>query len=51
MSKAITVYDNDDMPCNDWKQGDCPMKKKWHEGEVKMCFECGWKIAYNCEEL
>lgn len=51
MSVAITILDNDDMPCNDWEQEEpCPMKKKWHEGEVRMCLECGWKIGYNCTE-
>ena len=55
MSTAITVYDNEDMPCEDWKDSpaekkSCPMQEKWHEGEVRMCPECAWKIAYNCEE-
>lgn len=55
MSKAITVLDDNDMPCEDWigtgaEVDECPMKEKWNEGEVRMCDKCGWKIAYNCEE-
>lgn len=53
MSRVITVHDNDDMPCLDWNHGVsklCPMREKWHEGEIRMCGECGWRIAYNCEE-
>lgn len=55
MSKAIKVLDNEDMPCEDWKGTEaeveiCPMQNEWSEGEIKMCGECGWKIAYNCDE-
>lgn len=54
MSRVILVVDNDDMPCNDWEYIDkdeqpCPMKNKWHEGEIRMCHKCGWNIAYNTE--
>lgn len=46
MSKVIVVNDNEDMPCTDWGAKDCPMKSKWHEGEERICHECGWIIQY-----
>ena len=50
----MKVEDNSEMPCEDWKGTIaeiyiCPMQKKWHEGETRHCFECGWDISYNCE--
>jgi hypothetical protein len=53
MSATIVILDNEDLPCNDWSKElnvSCPMKEKWHEGQVRMCPECGWKIGYNTTE-
>lgn len=49
MSTTVDIEDNSDLPCNDWKEENCPMKEKWHEGEVRTCMECGWKIGYNTD--
>ena len=43
------------MPCEDWKgtpaeKKDCPMQEEWHEGENRMCGECGWEIEYRAND-
>ena len=52
MSEAIEVKDDNDMPCEDWKNTEaevknCPMQEDWHEGETRVCPVCGWAIYYN----
>ena len=49
MSKPIIIECNEDLPCENWEHkmiSECPMRKKWYEGEVKMCGDCGWQIEY-----
>ena len=49
MSEPIIVNCIEDLPCLQWdgiKWRDCYMKK-WHEGEERMCMDCGWKILYD----
>jgi hypothetical protein len=51
MSRPIVVrFEDEGFPCEDFLDGnkiECPMKAKWHEGETRMCGECGWKILYD----
>lgn len=47
MSEIVNIIDEeDDFPCDDWKEKDCPMKLKWREGDVICCGKCGWLIGY-----
>jgi hypothetical protein len=55
MADILNIYDDDDLPCNDWiADADnleaCPMRGFWREGEVRVCCKCGWQIGFNLDE-
>lgn len=47
MGTTIEVNFDCDFPCEDWEEKECPMKKKWKEGDTVMCGKCSWNIWYN----
>jgi DNA-directed RNA polymerase subunit RPC12/RpoP len=54
MSTAFIVnFEDDELPCFSFLDGNkitCPMENEWHEGEARMCPECGWKILYDKQQ-
>ena len=49
MSVPIIISEYDELPCFLWGENqykECPMREKWHEGEIRMCPTCGWQIHY-----